>query len=54
MSWVASAFNLYKAEPSIEMRRFPDPTKDLYEYIGSYVDDLIVMIYDPEQYLNDL
>ena len=47
-------FEPSKAEPSIYMRRFPDLIKDLYEYIGSYIDELITVISDPEQFLKDL
>ena len=41
------SFEPSKAEPSIYMRQCPDQTKDLYEYVGSYVDDLIAIISNP-------
>ena len=47
-------FELSKAEPSIYMQRCPNLTKDLYEYVGLYVDDLVAVISDPEQFLKDL
>ena len=36
------------------MRQCSCPTKDLYEYVGLYEDDLISVISDPEQFLKDL
>ena len=47
-------FEPSKAEPSIYICEYPDPTKDLYEYVGNYMDDLIVVVSGPNQFLNNL
>ena len=47
-------FEPSRAEPSIYMRPCPDPTKDIYKYVASYVDDLTYVISDPEKFLDDL
>ena len=36
------------------MRRCPDPNKDVYEYVASYVDDLCLIVSDPKAFLKDL
>ena len=36
------------------MRPCPDPTKDIYEYVASYVDDLAYVVSDPKKFLDDL
>ena len=47
-------FEPSKAEPSICICKFPNPTKDVYEYVSSYVNDLCAVSYDPKQLLKDL
>ena len=36
------------------MHPCPDPIKDIYEYVASYVDDLCYVVSDPENFLEDL
>ena len=47
-------FKPSRAEPSIYIRPCPDPTKDIYKYIVSYVNNLCYVISDPEKFLEDL
>jgi hypothetical protein len=41
-----------KAESSIFMRKCP--TRDVYEYVATYVDDLCIITEDPETFLKQL
>jgi hypothetical protein len=41
-----------KAESSIFMRKCP--TRDVYEYVATYVDDLCIIMEDPEMFLKQL
>ena len=47
-------FEPSKAESSIYMRRSPDKTKDVYEYVASFVDDLCFCVVNPESFLEEL
>ena len=47
-------FKPSRAEPSIYIRRCPDPNRNVYEYVASYVDDLCLVVSDPEAFLKDL
>ena len=47
-------FEPSKAEPSIFMRPCPDKTKDVYEYVASFVDDLCFVTANPESFLEEL
>lgn len=48
------SFELSRAELSIYICEYLDTTKVIYEYICSYVDDLITVISNPDQFLKDL
>ena len=43
-----------KAEPSIFLRPCPDKTKDVYEYVVLFVDNLCFVVSDPEFFLEEL
>ena len=45
-------FNQSKAEDSIFIRK--SPFKDCYEYIATYVDDLCIVVMDPEAFIEAL
>ena len=47
-------FKPSRAEPSVYVRPYPDPTKDIYEYVASYVDDLCYVVSDPKKFLANL
>ena len=43
-----------QAEPSIYIGLCPDPNKDIYKYVASYIDDLCFVISDPKAFLEEL
>ena len=45
-------FKQSRAEDSIFIRK--SPTKDCYEYIATYVDDLCIVVMDPEAFIEAL
>ena len=47
-------FEPSRAEPSIYINPYPDPTKDIYEYVASYVDNLCYVVSYPKKFLEDL
>ena len=49
---LAMGFKPSKAEASIFMRK--SPTRDCYEYVATYVDDLAITVADPELFINQL